>query len=396
MTRTIDDVLAEARSRLDRLSPRDAWGALAEGALLVDIRPAAQRADGGRGATGGRDRAQRARVAPRPDERPPHPRRHRATTSRSSSSAPRDTPRVSPRPPSRTSGCTARRTSSAGSTPGRGRGSPSRPAGSSSGRTALRESEGSVRDDPAVTTSEPTLTRAVAPSRVPEVAAVFWVTKALTTAMGESASDFLVRAMVPQIAVLLGAVAFTIALTIQLRAGRYVVVALLVRRRDGRRLRHHGRRRRARRARRPVHGVDVHVRGRPRGGVRPLARQREDAVDPQHPHAVDASCSTGRPSWPPSRWAPPPGTCSPSPSTSATWRPVSCSARSCWSRRSGTDGSGMNAVLAFWAAYVLTRPVGASFADWFGQPEVRGGLGLGSGRVAAGAEPGDRRPGASG
>jgi len=42
--RTIDDVLAEARSRLDRLSPRDAWEALETGALLVDIRPAAQRA----------------------------------------------------------------------------------------------------------------------------------------------------------------------------------------------------------------------------------------------------------------------------------------------------------------------------------------------------------------
>jgi uncharacterized membrane-anchored protein len=27
--------------------------------------------------------------------------------------------------------------------------------------------------------------------------------------------------------------------------------------------------------------------------------------------------------------------------------------------------AGLNAVLAFWAAYVLTRPVGASFADWF-------------------------------
>ena len=43
---------------------------------------------------------------------------------------------------------------------------------------------------------------------------------------------------------------------------------------------------------------------------------------------------------------------------------------------------GMNAVLAFWSAYVLTRPVGASFADWLGSPQVRGGLGLGSGRVA--------------
>jgi len=44
MPRTIDDVLAEARARLDRLSPRRAWDAVSAGALLVDIRPAAQRA----------------------------------------------------------------------------------------------------------------------------------------------------------------------------------------------------------------------------------------------------------------------------------------------------------------------------------------------------------------
>ena len=42
----------------------------------------------------------------------------------------------------------------------------------------------------------------------------------------------------------------------------------------------------------------------------------------------------------------------------------------------------MNGVLAFWFAYVMTRPVGASFADWLGVPAERGGLGLGSGRVA--------------
>jgi rhodanese-related sulfurtransferase len=42
--RSIDEVLAEARSRLDRLSPTAARAALAVGAVLVDIRPAAQRA----------------------------------------------------------------------------------------------------------------------------------------------------------------------------------------------------------------------------------------------------------------------------------------------------------------------------------------------------------------
>jgi uncharacterized membrane-anchored protein len=41
-----------------------------------------------------------------------------------------------------------------------------------------------------------------------------------------------------------------------------------------------------------------------------------------------------------------------------------------------------NAVFAFWAAYVLTRPLGASFADWTGKPHSFGGLGWGDGRVA--------------
>jgi rhodanese-related sulfurtransferase len=42
--RTIEQMLAAARSRLDRLSPQQASDAVAAGALLVDIRPAAQRA----------------------------------------------------------------------------------------------------------------------------------------------------------------------------------------------------------------------------------------------------------------------------------------------------------------------------------------------------------------
>jgi uncharacterized membrane-anchored protein len=42
----------------------------------------------------------------------------------------------------------------------------------------------------------------------------------------------------------------------------------------------------------------------------------------------------------------------------------------------------VNAVLMFWIAYVLTRPLGASFADWMGKPKIVGGLGWGSGNVA--------------
>ncbi|MBY8862259.1 hypothetical protein K7711_37705 [Nocardia sp. CA2R105] len=65
------------------------------------------------------------------------------------------------------------------------------------------------------------LTRAGA-LRVPQIAAAFWIVKGLSTAMGESSSDYLVTRMDPPIAVVLGFVAFLAALTLQLRVGRYV------------------------------------------------------------------------------------------------------------------------------------------------------------------------------
>jgi len=39
--------------------------------------------------------------------------------------------------------------------------------------------------------------------------------------------------------------------------------------------------------------------------------------------------------------------------------------------------SALNAVTAFWTAYVITRPLGASLADWMALGHTRGGLGLG-------------------
>ncbi|HUA48086.1 MAG TPA: hypothetical protein VMA77_22805 [Solirubrobacteraceae bacterium] len=47
-----------------------------------------------------------------------------------------------------------------------------------------------------------------------------------------------------------------------------------------------------------------------------------------------------------------------------------------WSRRL------MNPILAFWFAYIVTRPLGASFADGFSKP-TNGGLNLGDGTVSA-------------
>jgi uncharacterized membrane-anchored protein len=43
---------------------------------------------------------------------------------------------------------------------------------------------------------------------------------------------------------------------------------------------------------------------------------------------------------------------------------------------------GLNPILAFWLAYVMTRPLGASFADWMGKSRHAGGLGIGDGTVA--------------
>jgi uncharacterized membrane-anchored protein len=38
----------------------------------------------------------------------------------------------------------------------------------------------------------------------------------------------------------------------------------------------------------------------------------------------------------------------------------------------------LNAIAAFWIAYILTRPLGASFGDFLSQPNDSGGLGLGT------------------
>jgi len=45
--KSVDDLLAEARSRLTRLAPREAESAVREGALLIDIRSESQRAEDG-------------------------------------------------------------------------------------------------------------------------------------------------------------------------------------------------------------------------------------------------------------------------------------------------------------------------------------------------------------
>lgn len=57
---------------------------------------------------------------------------------------------------------------------------------------------------------------------MPQITAIFWVIKGLSTAMGEATSDYLVHSMAPQLAVVLGFCGFVVALALQLTARRYV------------------------------------------------------------------------------------------------------------------------------------------------------------------------------
>ena len=61
-----------------------------------------------------------------------------------------------------------------------------------------------------------------AASKVPLITAYFWIIKLLTTAMGEATSDYMVRTISPVTAVLLGFAGFVIAIVLQFRTKRYV------------------------------------------------------------------------------------------------------------------------------------------------------------------------------
>ncbi len=237
-----------------------------------------------------------------------------------------------------------------------------------------------------VTTGEPTALRTTTPmsealSRVPEVTAIFWVTKALTTAMGESSSDYLVRVMPPELAVLLGAAGLAVALVVQLRSGRYVpwrywcAVSMV-----------------------GVFGTMaadvVHVGlGVPYAvstvafavglaAVFVLWHRTEGTL------SIHSIRSTRRELF---YWATVMATFALGTAAgdlaAVTLHLGYLAAGLLFSAvllvpAIGYRWFGLAAIAAFWFAYVLTRPVGASFADWLGVSHERGGLALGSGHVA--------------
>ncbi|MDE2213152.1 MAG: hypothetical protein KGJ34_01275 [Patescibacteria group bacterium] len=57
--------------------------------------------------------------------------------------------------------------------------------------------------------------------KVPQITVFFWIVKVITTALGESTSDFLVYSINPYVAVGIGALAFALALLLQFRCQRY-------------------------------------------------------------------------------------------------------------------------------------------------------------------------------
>ena len=228
--------------------------------------------------------------------------------------------------------------------------------------------------------------------KVPEIGAIFWVVKILTTALGESVSDYLVFSINPYVAVCLGALGFAIALFLQFRARKYnawlywfavTMVAVF-----------------------GTMAADVtHVVLGVPYAVSSLAffvalalifaawwkYERTVSI-----HSIDTprrevfywltvvvtfalGTATGD-------------------MTAVTFHLGYLSSGILFAALITCIGIARyavvavasferhrvsrNAVVAFWAAYVLTRPLGASFADWTGKPHSFGGLGFGDGPVA--------------
>ena len=219
------------------------------------------------------------------------------------------------------------------------------------------------------------------PCKVPQVLAVFWVTKALTTAFGESTSDFLVHAISPVPAVLLGFVAFCVALVVQLRAPRYnaacywfAVAMVGVFGTMAADVLHVG------------FGVPYPASAvlfvvalaavfvswyRVEGtlSVHTIVTRRRELF---YWAAVVATFALGTAAGDLTAYSFGLGYL-----TSAVLFAALICVPALWYRFGG-----LNPVVAFWSAYVLTRPLGASVADWLGKPTGDGGLGLGAGPVS--------------
>jgi uncharacterized membrane-anchored protein len=217
--------------------------------------------------------------------------------------------------------------------------------------------------------------------KLPEITVLFWIVKVLTTGMGEATSDYAVHKIDPVTAVLLGGIAFVCAMGLQLSVDRYIawvywLAVVMV----------------------AVFGTmcaDVlHVRfGVPYAvstvlfGVALaavfLAWWRTEGTLSIHSVntlrrelfywvTVLATFALGTAAGDLIAYTLHLGF------FSAGLVFVALIAVPAVAYRSGLLG----AVAAFWFAYIVTRPLGASFADWAGVPQTLGGLDIGRGVVS--------------
>jgi uncharacterized membrane-anchored protein len=217
--------------------------------------------------------------------------------------------------------------------------------------------------------------------RVPEITVYFWVIKALSTAMGEATSDYSVHAIAPAIAVVLGFCGFLAALALQFWVRRYIawtywlaVVGVGVFGTMAADVLHVG------------FGVPYAVSTVLYGVVLAtvfLTWQRTERT--LSFHTIDT----------PRReafyWAAVVATFAMGTAlgdlTATTFGLGYFSSGLLFAAviaipAIGYWRLGWNAIFSFWFAYVATRPLGASFADWMSKPKSVGGLDWGDGPVA--------------
>jgi uncharacterized membrane-anchored protein len=229
-------------------------------------------------------------------------------------------------------------------------------------------------------------------TKVPEITIYFWIVKILTTAMGESTSDYFVLHIDPIVAVAIGLVGLVVALTLQFRAQRYVawtywftviMIAIF-----------------------GTMAADVlHV----VIGIPYIASTSFFAVAlcvifgiwyaSEKTLSIHSITTTGREIfyWLTILTTFALGTAA-GDLTATTFglgyfysgvlfaMLIAIVAVAHYATKSilGMENKhqSRNAVFAFWLAYILTRPLGASFADWAGKAQNMGGLGWGDGTVS--------------
>ena len=215
---------------------------------------------------------------------------------------------------------------------------------------------------------------------MPEITAIFWVLKLLTTGMGEAMSDFLGQKSVP-IAGVVGVVGIVVALRMQLRAREYrapiywfavMMVAIFGTMvadglRDGASLSYD--------VTTPFFAIVVAAifvswyRSEGTLSIHSITTRRRELY---YWAAVLATFALGTAAGDLTALSLNLGFF---PSAVLFAAIISIPAIGWWRFR-------LNPIVAFWLAYIVTRPLGASFADGFSKPN-NGGLGIGDGPVSA-------------